>query len=312
MNRLLLLSVLSLSLMPLISCRSAAPKVVDPVLTDAEYSMRAGAKAYAQADRNNARWYFQQALQQYQSLDDEKGMLICYINLAEIALADRDIELIQQHLQSASLLILKKEFQQFRSRITLIDAQAAILQQDYARAETLLQPLLAIFSQSKFTGEADIILLTALANRARIALYTGQELSLWLQRFADALAQSEVKHTELQALLLRFQAQYQQQQSQYEIAAEQLLQALELYKSSYARSGIGATLAELGQLAMLRQDWRGAENYYQRSNQVFEYLQDTAKVKKNLRQLIVVSAELEEHEYNTRLKHQLNALEAEK
>ncbi len=271
------------------------------VIVNADSYMNDGVNAFAQAEWDRAKWLFNKALTLHQSVDDQQGILFSHINLAEVALSTREFQTAQTHLDRAAVITQTASLQPFQRRVTLLSAQSAIKQQNYVQAEKILQSLLPEFKELTPDKLLDIIELTAIANRTKIAFLQKQDESLWTQRYANAMEQSADKSPDLENRLLRFQADLLQHQPHYQEAESLLKRALSGYKKTFSRSGIAATLAELGQLSLSQDRWQDAKNYFMRSNQVFHYVGDLDKVIQNTKQLIKIEATLGNLEHSNSL-----------
>ena len=275
----------------LASC-SSNPATQRTIIVNADSFMNDGVKAFAQADWDRAKWLFNKALALHQGVDDQKGVLFSHINLAEVALSTKEYQTAQTHLDLAVVITQTASLQPYQRRITLLSAQSAIKQQNYVQAEKVLQSLLPEFKELTPDNPPDIIQLTAIANRTKIAFLQKQDESIWTQRYANAMALSANKSPELENRLLRFQADLLQRQQHYQEAESLLQTSLSGYKTTLSRSGIAATLAELGQLSLSQDRWQDAKNYFMRSNQVFHYVRDLDKFIQNTKQLIKIEAAL--------------------
>lgn len=222
---------------------------------------RDGLQAFSEADRYRAKRLFNQALFIYEGIDNQKGLLETHINLAEVALSERNYLATQQHLQLATERVDSTVFQPYQTRIALLYAQSALQQKYYSEAKSLLQPLLPKLDETEPLVRPGIIQLTAIANRTKIAFSEAQDEKLWTHRYAHALSLSRTSNHNLTGRLLRFQAQLEQSKSNYQQAQIFLHQALTEYKKDISRTGIAATLSELGQLHMAQEYWRDARVY---------------------------------------------------
>ena len=83
-----------------------------------------------------------------------------------------------------------------------------------------------------------------------------------------------------------------QSQGDYDTSEAKLQQALSIYKKSFSRTGIAMTLSELGLLYMHQAQWRDAQDYFNRSIAVYEYLRDIDKVTQVTESLKKVKLEL--------------------
>jgi len=293
----------------LASCGSN-PATQRTVIVNADSYMNDGVKAFAQADWDRAKWLFNKALALHQSVDDQKGVLFSHINLAEVALSTKDYQTAQTHLDRAAIITQTASLQPYQTRITLLSAQSAIKQQNYVQAEKILQSLLPAFKELTPDKLPDIIQLTAIANRTKIAFLQKQDESIWTRRYANAMAQSANKSPDLENRLLRFQADLLQRQKHFQEAKSLLQRALSGYKKTLSRSGIAATLTELGQLSMRKGRWQDAKNYFFRSNEVFNYIGDLDKVIQNTEHLIKIETTLGNLERSNSLKESLAKMQS--
>jgi uncharacterized protein HemY len=208
-------------------------------------------------------------------------------------------------LDHAAAIAKTAEFHAYQPRIQLLSAQSMLQQQDYDQAKKILQELLPDVNGMTPRKAPDMIHLSALVYRTRLAFLQRQDESKWLQRYENAMALSTNKSPSLENRLLRFQAQLLLRQQHYQEAESLLQHALSGYKATFVRSGIAATLAELGQISMAQDHWQDAQNYFIRSNEVSRYLEDLDKVIQNTEQLVKIEAHLGNHERSNALKEWL-------
>jgi tetratricopeptide (TPR) repeat protein len=170
--------------------------------------------------------------------------------------------------------------------------QQALQQKQIAQAERLLQPLLPAFDDAILTTITDAIQMSAIANRTKIAFMHNQDEALWVLRYAKALEISAIKDYDLEARLLRFQSSLLQSQGNYDASEAKLQQALSIYKNNFSRTSIAVTLFELGLLYMHQAQWQNAQDYFNRSIAVYDYLRDIDKVTQVTKSLEKVELEL--------------------
>jgi tetratricopeptide (TPR) repeat protein len=248
------------------------------VLLDAENDTNEGIHAFAESNWQRAQRLFNRALSVYQGLDHQQGILESYINLAEVALSVRDYHASHGYLDKAADIIKTSSLGDYQRRITLLNVQQALQENQIALAESFLQPLLSAFNGTIAATVPDTIQITAIANRTKIAFMRHQDEALWVQGFAEALKISDMKNYDLEARLLRFQSSLLQSQGDYSASESKLEQALSIYKNNLSRTGIAVTLAELGQLYMHQSQWQKALDYFNRSITVYQYLGDSDNV----------------------------------
>lgn len=262
------------------------------VISDAENYANDGLQAYSDADWNRAQWLFNKSLSLYQGIDNQNGVLYSHINLAEVALSAQDFPAIDRHLEQAARIAKKDSFKDVQSRIALLYSLSALKQKQTMRAESLLKPLLPQFEGEKLVDTANAIQLAAIANQTKIAFVKKQDESLWTNRFANALNHSIEKSPDLEASLLRFQASLFKQAGDFKQAENHLQQALLNYKESLSRSGIAMTLLAIGELYMEQERWQDAQDYLNRSIDVFRYLKNTQKIAVVSERLLKVDSKL--------------------
>jgi hypothetical protein len=289
-KRSLILCLLCLNF-GLISCgghTASKPAVV----LDAESYTNEGIQAFADSNWQRAQRSFTRALSLYQGIDDQQGVLQSHINLAEVALSARDYQASQRHLDQATHIIRTKSLSPYQRRISLLYALQALQQKQIVQAERFLQPLLPAFDGAIPATIPDAIQMSAIANRTKIAFMNNQDEALWVLRYAKALKISDIKDYDLKARLLRFQSSLLQRQGDYEASEAELQQALSIYKNNFSRTGIAVTLFELGLLYMHQAQWQNAQDYFNRSIAVYDYLRDIDKVTQVTESLEKVKLEL--------------------
>jgi len=262
------------------------------VLLDAESYTNEGMQAFAESNWQRAQRSFTRALSLYQGIDDQRGVLQSHINLAEVALSARDYQASQRHLDQATDIIRIKSLNPYQQRIALLYALQALQQKQIVQAERFLQPLLPAFDGSIPATIPDAIQMSAIANRTKIAFMNNQDEALWVLRYAKALKISDSKDYDLEARLLRFQSSLLQRQGDYDASEAELQQALSIYKNNFSRTGIAVTLFELGLLYMHQAQWQNAQDYFNRSIAVYNYLGDIDKVTQVTESLEKVKLEL--------------------
>lgn len=268
----------------------AGESVTKPVeIENAENYTNDGLQAFSEADWDRAQWFFTRALSLYEGIDDQQGILYSHINLAEAALSVHNYSDSLSHLNIAAGITKKTLQKSEQARITLLYALIALQQKQTGQAERLLQSLLP-----EFEGQApNTIQLTAVAVRTKIAFIQNKDEALWTNRYASTLKSSTTYPHDLNFRLLRFKSLLLQQQGKYKEAELNLQQALIGYKSILNRSGIAATLLELGLFYKKQEHWQEARDYFDRSIAVFRYLKGSAKIVQITEYLLEVDKALE-------------------
>jgi tetratricopeptide (TPR) repeat protein len=263
------------------------------VILNAENHTTDGVQAFSAADWQRAQFSLTKALVIYQGIDNQQGVISSHINLAEVALAIDDYPTVEAHLLAASDRTNKALQVDTQNRIALLYAQNAIKQNQTAVAKQYLQPLLPEFDNEMPVGKLSQIQLIAIADRTKLAFAANNDASRWIQRYANALAQSKNKDPILEADLLRYQAALLQQQGDLDAAEIKLQQALIQYKKNISREGIAITLSELGELTMAQGRWQEAKDYINRSIAVFQYLNNTKQVSRLNKILVEIESHVE-------------------
>jgi tetratricopeptide (TPR) repeat protein len=273
------------------------------VFLDAETYTNMGMQAFVEGDLGQAKWSFNRALSLYQGIDDQLGVLSSHINLAEVALSLQDSVTVNNNLSRASD-IANISLQQYQTRITLLYALNALQQKQIPLAKSLLQSLLPEFDKKSLVSIPDIIQMTAIANRTKIAFIQNQNEILWTQRYANGLKLLADNNYGLEARLLRFQSLLLQREGKNEESESNLQQALSKYKKNIFRPGIAETLFELGKLYITEDRWQDAHHYLNRSINIFRYLGNNAKVTEIKEKLVNVEMKLGNLERRRALKQE--------
>lgn len=248
------------------------------VIQDAESHTNIGVQAFSEGDFSRAQLLFSRALFLYQGLDNQQGEMLSHINLAEVALVTGNYPTVEKHLLNASTIANNTFQTEIQSRINLLSAQSALIQKQFTLAKKRLQPLLPEFEDETLVSTASHIQLVACADRTQIAVVENSNASLWTHRYTSALKLSDSKDPILEARLLRFQAVLLQEQGSLDAAESTLLQALNIYKENFSRSGIAETLNEMGQLSIAQNREQDAKEYIARALAVYRYLDNTKKI----------------------------------
>jgi len=247
-------------------------------LLNAESYTNEGLQAFSEDDSSKAQQLFNRALVLYQGMDNQHGMLLSHINLAEVTLSLNEYSASLKHLDAAAYIAKQTSLAGIQSRITLLYSVVALKQNQTALAESIVQPLLPEFDKGGAIVSPNNLQLVAIAHRTKIAFVQNQDELLWTQRYAEVLKKSSIKSHSLEARLLRFQSVLLIDQGDYQGAASNLQQALLKYKSTPSRTGIAVTLSELGELAVIEKRWQDARDYFNRAINVYRYLKNFDKV----------------------------------
>ncbi|NOR81462.1 MAG: tetratricopeptide repeat protein [Methyloprofundus sp.] len=258
-------------------------------LLNAESYTNEGLQAFAEDDSSKAQQLFSRALILYQGMDNQHGMLLSHINLAEVTLALNEYPASLKNLDAATYIVKKTSLADIQSRITLLYSVLALKQNKTTLAESIVQPLLPKFNKEAPVISPNNLQLVAIAHRTKIAFVQNQDKLLWTQRYAEMLKKSFIKNNALEARLLRFQSALLIDQGDYQGAESNFQQALLKYKSIPSRAGIAVTLFELGELAVIEKRWQDARDYFNRAINVYRYLKDFDKVAQLMEWLVLHS-----------------------
>jgi len=265
------------------------------VLSNAENYSNEAMQAYANENWMRAQKLFNYVLKLNKSIDNRKGVLTGHINLVEVALAIHDEELAQQHLIKAEKIVEIEGLTNYQARITLLNALLAMEQKKNVKASQFLQAILPSFDEALLTVKQNDIQLAAIICQTKIAFETKENEALWVLRYRDALKKEENINSKLDAQLLRFQAKLSLQKGKEDESVAHLKQALLLYKGRFSRSGIAATLLELGMFYQQQNSWVIALDFFKRSRNVFKSLGNTEKVNEITTRLAKIEAGITHH-----------------
>ncbi|KAF3983380.1 MAG: hypothetical protein HFP81_07575 [Methylococcales symbiont of Hymedesmia sp. n. MRB-2018] len=279
MNRVCLFLFFLPSCLLLAACSSNTVRKPMVIADIKEYNNDA-VYAYNNAEWNKAEHLFTKALRLYQGIDNQEGSLLSYINLAEVTLAMQETSKSKAYLLAAKALAKKDLLKSYNSRISLLFSEIALQKHELIEAEQLLQKILPEFIGKQVMSKPNEIQLAAIANQTKIAFLNNQNAFLWTRRYAHALKKMTNKNMDGNARLLRFQARLLLQQGVEDEAELKMQQALFLYKEQISRVGIAGTLFELGQYYRSKQQWNKAQEYFLRSQLVYEYLKNDWKLKR--------------------------------
>ncbi|MEE9336950.1 MAG: tetratricopeptide repeat protein [Methylococcaceae bacterium] len=280
-------------------------------IENAESYTKDGLQAFSGSRWDSAQRLFVRALSLYEGIDDQHGVLLSRINLAEVTLALHNYPASLRYLDLATKNIKKSSRMNHQSRITLLYARIALQQQKTIQAESILQSLLPEFDRLMPMTPIETIHIAAIAVRTKIAFVQKKDEVLWTNRYAKTIELSGTHSINLNFRLLRFQSDLLQQQKKYAQSESNLLQSLTGYKMISNRLGIAATLLQLGQLNMAQGHWQVARNYFDRSVSVFRYLKDLGKVIQLTENLMKVEMELGDLERVKILNQALISMKAE-
>jgi tetratricopeptide (TPR) repeat protein len=266
--------ILSLSL---ISCTSA-PDLRPSVYSHADNLLTLGVEAYRQDYYQRAEKHFNQAIVLYQSVADGINSYKTRLNLANTLLAysnfsaaKQQIKLLKQHIMEQALA------PELRRRLILLEVKFYFLQQDYATALNVIEPLL---TQSDFK-------LTMLATLARLEILNSAATQRhWMKKFERALTNIEdPKPIKSQQILTGLLAYIATKNEDYPQAKTLLTQLLIAYQQHANRRGIAQCLEKLAALALIQNHQQQARIYWNQALTIRLWLKDVYRAEK-IRQLL--------------------------
>ena len=275
------LSHIAFSLM-LSACVTSPEPRPEPYLKSEEL-LQQGISAYESDNFSEAQQKFSQALELYLSFDNNKGIALTRLNLAETALASSDFDSVKSYFQQLKQQAVNNDFEaELKRKLILLEARLQFEQQQYPAALATLQPLLAELDEQKKTDEAQLNLL-AIQARLEVSIAPLAN-SNGLSRFQSALAETEPK-PDYQALLKRILAITALKRSDYQTASSLLTEALAYYQEQANRRSIAACLEELAELEIARQHRKSAQEYLKKALLIRQWLKNdykSAKIKQRL------------------------------
>jgi len=251
------------------------PSPNSSLLFQANQTLTHAVKAFDQVDNQYVSRLFNQALIQYQQIDYLPGIFQAYIGLAELNLSQHHTSLALDYLDQAQIIINEPTLLPYQSQLTHLYARCALQQKQWAKADRLLQRLLAGVDKNALGVKLTKVQLAALVTRVQLAFLRHQQRRIWLARLQKALQANP--NALYQARWLRYQAVLQREKQLNRKAQQSLQQALALYKKQQHRLGMATTLYELGQLYAFQQDNTQAKNYFSRALAIFRLLKATKK-----------------------------------
>jgi tetratricopeptide (TPR) repeat protein len=296
------------TLLLLSACSGVSDTRPEPI-RKSEYFLEHGVSAFENSDYVAASDFLRKALAHYRSIDDTTGALLSRINLAETALAAGNFTAAAEQVTAAESLSLLPEHQEYRPRLTLLQAQIQWRQQQRDEALQLLARLLPEFDEEQRSrGKGNLLLLGATTLRTDIAFSTldssPDEARLWLQRLSLMLSSSEERTPLHHARLLRFEAELAYHDNATQQALQKLEEALQLYREAAARPAIAATLTESARLLMAMEQWQEAEAQLQRALYIRLWIMDRSGTSELLELLQSVYQELGEEERYRKTREQ--------
>lgn len=250
---------------------------------NSEALLREGLNAYQNDNFSDAEQKFSQALALYQSFDNQHGMALSQLNLAETALASSDFAKAQGYLTQVKAIDLAAES---KRKMTLLEVKLQFEQQHYQAALHLLKPLLINIDAQQKLNEAQLNLL---ALQAKLEVWIAPlAKSTALARFETAVTQQSPPVPSYQVLLKRLLARRAFKRGDYQSATLLLTEALAYYKEQAKRRSIASCLEELAEIEIAQQHYDRARGYLNRALVIWQWLKNDSKSDKIRAQLITI------------------------
>ncbi len=263
----------------LVACSGGVRDTRPELLQQADTFLAQGHSAYALAEYTAAAQRYHQALQAYLGIDHAQGGALARLGLANVALAQGQVEPLDSQLDLAARDIVQEGLIELLPRLDLLRAETAALHGERERAERLLTVVLA--------GASGEIAWSAQVQRCRLAAPEG--LSACLDGLRPLLPPGDVA---ARARLERFEAQRAALQGEPEAADAHFRAALDGYRALADRPGLAATLTEWGVYARQRQAVEAAEERLRRALIIRTALQQRGPCIELLDQLVPLYAQL--------------------
>jgi len=297
----------------LVACASPLPQK-PKAFNDAEQNMQRGATAYANDEYHLAANAFTNALDLYQSIDDGSGIFEASVNLIETSITVGNLAAARQGLQRLIGVTDERSGMDAAMRLKLLEVRLLHAEQRPQQALDLLQPLWPAFDEGQRVIQGGAHSLAVIAASARLKQQLGHaDADLWIRRFANIDLDSTAGNERYRALLLRLQAQQLNDASPGSIEGERLLhEALNIYRDLVYRRGIAATLQQLAQLRLQRNELRAADNLYQRALKIHLWTLNSGAAVEVLEALVDINRQLGDQANVALFSAQLEQLKQDK
>jgi len=277
-NKIILLIVL----LQLGACSSGPAEKPQPVsITSAAQLLDRGVTQYNNNDYTRASSSFQKALLQYRSIDDQRGIANSCLNLSKTYLATNNNQLAAACLEKAKTIIKRASLHDLDEHLALLKSSLAIKLEAYENSLRILEPVL--------DSPNPMIRLAALKNRTYIAFILDHEdRTRWLEQYSSLQQKHAAGNTSHAARVLRFEAEL----SDDETTQQQLLSSsLHISRLLADRPAIAATLLQMAQSDIARQNFKQAEDRLLRALLIRHQLGDVKSTLILLEQLQTVYTE---------------------
>ncbi len=251
------------------------------VFIQSERLMQQGISAYRQDNYPQASKAFNKAINLYQSIDDQQGILLAHINLIKSRLA---ISQFTQAEQTLANLNTRMAPPALRAQITALQAHALFLQQNYKSALQTFAPLLQQIPKNHAPMSNAQIQWLMLQTKYALFAHTA-DAPAWFDRLTTALSKHDNSSPLQTALFNRLGAQAALQNGQIEKAMQLMHTALAGYKAKAHRRATASCLQELAVIHLAHHDIAAAKQALNRALRIRQWLQDSYKTQQITQQL---------------------------
>lgn len=257
----------------LAGCSSSAPPA-EPEWPESA-PLERGLEAYQEGHYQQALRLLARAQHEFKLSDARAGLLVTHLNLAEVLLRLERPAAAGEHIAEAAALSHELDHQEAGTRVALQRVRQLLLQESYGQAERVLSeywPAASLQDRAAHNGYS----LAALQLSTQLALAVGDlpAAEQWLEVLEQATEAEPATATGRlhRARYLRLQADYGQAtgQAAAEVRAGREA-ALQWYRESEHRPGIGATLAELAYFYQRQGRAEQANDYARRASYIFAW-----------------------------------------
>ena len=283
-----MIKCLLLTIVLTLNACTSTPDLRPHAFIHSENKMRQGISSYQQDNYLQAIKSFKQALTLYQSIDNQKGILLARINLIESALAISQFKLAQQNL--ALLGNTEHLPSDLSNKIILLKAHNSYLQEQFQDALQTLQPLLPQIQDIQTTLSAKQIDLLLTVTKFTTFAHSAEAIHWFNQVDAIMRNNSNIDFNQ-KALFKRLSAHIALQKNHQELAIPLMQQSIDIYKSMANRRAIATCLEELSQFYYMRENIPATHESLNRALFIRQWLKDTYKTAVLIKQLNKLEAE---------------------
>jgi len=258
-----------LLVMGLFGCVKPVEVVKSPVsVGPGEQLLAAGVQSFTIGDYTAAMQYFKGALAVGRGVDDDRGVVLAEVNMAETALGMGDLSQVRNHLLEAQRLVEQRGVEGFASRLEMISANLAIREGRGDVGISILAPYLTNTNGLHGNNDySDEYRLAALISRTELAFTDDDEENdqYWVALYRQVFADSAISNISYKARLLRFEARLAHLAQKRMERDKFLAQAMKIYREGLTRPGLAALLVEWGRYLAEDEDRNGARDLFNRA-----------------------------------------------